>query len=309
MERVQFYKGRLMKFIIICLFICLLNSIIIAGAWTQKKGGYYFKIESSYLKTGTEFDHRGKELDILEEQFIYKDATFRDISIRIYGEYGLLEKLTIVGKLPFKIYTTQYFLDDLYSQGEVSRSTTGLGDLDAALKYSLIDQPFALSIQSGIKIPMGYEKHPDNEGPRLGTGDIDIESQLLLGQSFYPLPMYASGGIGYRFRRGPLNDEIIYHLETGYSINNWFFKVYFSGIKNTETPPDIYGGAIQLPLSGGGGVLPNVVVGDQDINQISFSASYEFRQGMALEASVYNIISGKNTISGQTFSLGLAIYK
>ena len=89
-------------FIIILVLLPSVKSNILAGAWTQKVGGYYFKIETSYLKATKEFNHNGDELNILEERFIYKDASFRDISIRAYGEYGLFENLTLVGKIPFK---------------------------------------------------------------------------------------------------------------------------------------------------------------------------------------------------------------
>jgi len=81
-------------FITILVFLLGVKSTIQAGAWTQKVGGYYFKIETSYLKATKEFDHNGDKLNILEEQFIYKNASFRDISLRVYGEYGLFENLT-----------------------------------------------------------------------------------------------------------------------------------------------------------------------------------------------------------------------
>jgi len=294
---------------LLLILIITIKSNIQAGAWTQNIGGYYFKFETSYLKTTKEFNHNGKKLDILEEQFIYKNASFRDISLRFYGEYGLFENLTVIGKIPFKIYTTQYFLNDLYSQGEVSRNTAGLGDLRVLLKYGLLNQPFALSVQGGTKIPMGYDKHPENDVPRLGTGEIDFEGMLLAGVSLHPFPLYISGGVGLNKRSSPLHDEIVYHLESGYSLEKWFFKLYFNGIKNTETPPDLYGGEIQLPLPGGGGVTPDYMFGDIDLNQISFTISRELQEGMSIEATLFHILSGKNTISGQTFSMGLAIYK
>ena len=84
---------------------------------------------------------------------------------------------------------------------------------------------------------------------------------------------------------------------------------YFNGIKNTETPPDLYGGKIQLPLPGGGGVTPDLLFGDLDLNQISFTISHLLQEGMSIEATIYEILSGKNTASGRTFSIGLAIYK
>jgi len=299
------YKSVVMIFVL----IVVVKSNVQAGAWTQKVGGYYFKFETSYLKTTKEFNHNGEKQNILEEQFIYKNAFFRDISMRFYGEYGLYEHLTVIGKLPFKIYTTQYFLNDLYSQSEVSRSTVGLGDLRVSLKYGLMNQPFALSVQGGIKIPMGYDKHPENDGSRLGTGEIDFEGNLLAGVSLHPLPIYISGAVGFNKKNSPLHDEIVYHLESGYTLDKWFFKIYFNGIKNREDPPDLYGGELQLPLSGGGGVTPDYMFGDIDLNQISFTVSNELSEGMSIEATIYSILSGKNTICGQTFSIGFALYK
>jgi len=289
--------------------LIILQSNICAGAWTQKSGSYYIKFETSYLKTFKEYNHKGEQLNILEEQFIFKDAFFRDISLRAYAEYGLFNNLTIIGKLPIKISTSGYFLDDLYSQGEVSRTTTGLGDLNVALKYGVITQPVAVAVRGGLKIPMGYEKHPDNGGPQLGSGEIDLQGMVEIGLSLHPLPMYLGGGIGYHNRGGALHDEFVYHLETGYTLDQWFFKLYFNGIKNTKTPPDLYGDEIQLPLTGGGGITPDYIFGDIDLNQISFTLSRQIKEGMSIEATVYQILSGKNTVTGQTYSLGLAIYK
>ena len=298
-----------LKLLLIGFLLILLQSVVFAGAWTQKQGSYYLKFEASYLKTFKEFNHKGDELNILEEQFIFKEAFFRDISIRAYAEYGLFNNLTIVGKLPIKISTSGYFLDDLYSQGDVSRTTTGLGDLNLALKYGVLTQPVAVAVQGGLKVPLGYEKHPDNGGPQLGSGEIDLQGKLELGLSLHPLPMYLGAGIGYHNRGGALHDEIVYHFETGYTLKKWFFKLYFNGIKNTIAPPDLYGDEIQLPLPGGGGITPDYIFGDIDLNQISFTLSREIKEGMSVEATVYHILSGKNTISGQTFSLGVALFK
>lgn len=301
-------KLKLFYTVIVVITFCHIRPLI-AGAWTQSQGGYYLKIETSYLYTTTEFNHEGKKLDILEEKFIYSDASFRDFSLRIYSEYGLLDELTVIGKLPFKAYTTEYFLNDVYTQGKVSRSTLGLGDFNIALKYGILRNPTALSVRGGIKLPLGYEEFPKNDAPRLGTTQIDIEGMLLIGQSFYPLPVYISGGFGYRQRGGDLHDEIIYEFEVGYTWNELFFKIYFNGIKNTTTPKDLYGEELQLPLPGGGGVIPDILYGDQDIHQISFSLNYNFQPGMAIEASIFDVMSGKNTIAGQTFSLGFIFYK
>jgi len=297
---------RIPKLLMLILLLTLLPASMQAGAWVQKKGGYYLKISGNYLRTTQEFNHRGDKLNILEERLIFEDTSFRDINFNIYYEYGLTDYLTIVGNLPYKVLTTsQRELSNYFGSQNKTVTSSGFSDLNLSGRLALIQAPFAISFQGGVKIPLGYEAAPSNDGPRLGTAQMDIEGYLLIGRSLYPLPMYASAAIGYRKRGGRFNDEILFNAETGYTTGDFFFKLYFELLKSTVTPPDIYGQTIITPLPGGGGVLPDIIVGDQDISKISPSISYSINEGMAVQGEIIHILSGKNTISGTTFSLGL----
>ena len=83
-------------------------------------------------------------------------------------------------------------------------------------RYALLVTPVALSVRAGFKVPLGYEPTPPNDGPPLGTGEVDAELHVLAGKSSYTLPFYLSSGLGYRQRRGRFNDEILYAIEEGY---------------------------------------------------------------------------------------------
>jgi hypothetical protein len=58
-----------------------------------------------------------------------------------------------------------------------------------------------------------------------GSGRVEAELQLLAGRSLWPLPMYASGAIGYRVRPGGYADVWLGSLEVGAASPSWFGKV------------------------------------------------------------------------------------
>jgi len=296
-----------MKNIFIITSIVVLTQSVFGGAWVQKKGGHFFKLSIHFMNTNYEFDHEGNRLKILKERLIFDDVYFRDVSFSIYSEYGLSDIVTLVGYLPFKSYTSKRTINTIYQTTDEQITTSGFGDLLLSGRLAIFQKSFALSFQSGIKIPMGYSDQPDNDGPRLGTGDIDFEGQILMGVSLYPLPVYITGGFGYRHRLGELHDELLSHVELGFATGRFLFKTYVEWIKNTNQPPDIYGQPVVTPLPGGGGVLPETIVGDQDILKLSPSIIYYFNQNMGVQLEISAILAGKNTVSGTTFSLALIL--
>jgi len=174
--------------------------------------------------------------------------------------------------------------------------------------YGFLASPVAISFAAGPKIPMGYSKTPENDGPALGTGEVDIEAYLTLGASLYPVPSYLSTAVGYRKRGGRYNDEYYFNAETGYTWGDFFFKAYLELIRNTKVPPDLYGRTIVTPLPGGGGVLPEITIGDQDISKFLPSITWFFRDGMGILAELNHVFAGKNTLSGTTYTLGLVFF-
>lgn len=289
--------------------MCLIlgSSRVGAGAWVQQKGGYYLKFSTAYLATTEEFNHEGRRLAILEEQPAFDDASFRDLNLTGYLEYGLSQRLTLIASLPFKTLRAERTVrigGGLLEQREIA-NTAGLADVALSLRHALLSSPLALSLQGGLKLPLGYEKQPANDGPPLGTGSPDGEFHLLLGKSLYPLPVYLSSGLGYRRRGGRLHDEVLYTFELGYTLGPVLFKLALDGLKNTSPPPDISGRLVLNPLPGGGGTLPELIAGDQDVVKFNPAIIYTFRPGLDLQGEILYIAAGKNTLSGTIYSLGI----
>lgn len=301
------YKPIRLKFNTVFILVLALCSQALAGAWTQPQRHYFFKVASSFFSTDEEFNHQGKRLEIMDEQTAFENASFRDINVNTYLEYGLTDRLTLVATLPFKGLSTQR---DVLIGGGAERlkerlHVVGPGDLTLSGRHLLLAAPLTLAVQGGIKLPLLYDERPNNNGPPLGSGTVDGEVHLLAGRSLYPLPSYLTGSIGYRRRGGRLHDEVIYAAEVGYTVGRALIKLTLDGVQNTSTPPDIAGNFVVTPLAGGGGVLPDLVVGDQHIVKLSPGIIYEWRQGVSLQAEAIRVVAGTNTLSGTIYSLGL----
>ncbi len=294
---------------LVLLMLIVSSDQVRAGAWVQSKRAYYFKLSASYFSTTREFNYRGVRLDLFEEHPAFTDASFRDVNLKTYLEYGLSDRFTVVSNLQFKALRarrTALVGSGLVQYREVVH-TTGFADLSLSLRYALLVSPLALSLQGGIKQPLGYEKTPSSDGPPLGSGEVDGEVHVLLGKSLYPLPFYLTPDLGYRRRGGRLHDEILYAVEAGYTAGRLLFKLALDGLQNTTVPPDIAGQTVVTPLPGGGGALPDLIVGDQHIAKFSPALIYTLSPGLSLQAEILHVLAGKNTLSGTTYTLAFVL--
>ena len=297
---------RVLVIVAAVLVLPLVTNRALAQAWVQPKGGYFFKLASGYLETDEVYNFRG-DLEHISERDFGVTNWFRDVTLEAYLEYGLWERLTLVGKLPFKILTTVRIESLAGFEGARFEITNGgLSDLMLWLRTPLIRKRIAISFQPGVKIPLGYEREPDNLGPPLGTSYVDAEANLYAGISLYPLPGYISGGAGYRHRGGPFADEIPFSVEGGVTIGRLFAKLRFEGLKSTVEPEDFLGQEIILPLPGGGGATPeSPLVGNRDEFKVMPTAAFSFSDRFALMAEVYAVVAGKNTVAGTTYVIGM----
>ena len=282
-----------------------------SGPWVQGKRAYYLKLSSSYLSTTREFNYRGARMDLFEEHAGFTDGSFLDFNLTTYLEYGLGDRVTVVSNLQYKALRSSR--TGLIGGGVVRFReivhTNGFADLGLSLRYALLVSPLALSLQGGAKMPLGYDRSPSNDGPPLGTGEVDGELLVMAGKSLYPLPLYLSAALGYRSRGGRLHDEILYAVEAGYTAGRLHFKMGLDGVENRSAPPDIYGRTVVTPLPGGGGVLPDLVVGDQHFAKVNPALICTLKPGLLLQADVFHVLAGKNTLSGTAFALGFVLVR
>ncbi|MDH3214692.1 MAG: hypothetical protein OEN01_00195 [Candidatus Krumholzibacteria bacterium] len=290
---------------ILAVIIGLSLSPVLAGdtaaqAWTQARGDYYGKFFTSYLFATEELDFQGDRQEIFASRLSVTGAWFRDVSYTGYVEYGLTDRYTIVATAPLKILTTRetQIIGPGLPPVRVTRTLGGVADLWTSLRGQILLEPIALSAQAGVKIPLGYEENPVENGqplPPLGTAHVDGEIHVYVGKSLYPLTGYISAGIGYRLRGGRLNDEVVYNVESGYTLGPVFLKLRLDGVENTKNPPDL-----SSPTN-------NAIVGDQDWLKLNPVSSYSLTERFSIGFELFHVLVGKNTLAQTTYALSAVV--
>jgi hypothetical protein len=274
-----------------------------AQAWTQSRGRWYASLTGSYLETEEEFNYRGAEQPIYAEDPARSDVVYRELASSLYLEYGVRERLTLVVASAYKNVRISETIQLVagYPPQEAIRTNYGFSDLWLSGRAPLLRRRAVASVQCGVKVPLGYDPTPDNGGPPLGTGEVDGDFGAHVGAGLGRA--YVSGGGSYRVRGGEFHDEWWLDAEAGGTMSRWFVKARLEGVRNSQDPPDLAGYTVETPVSPG--VLNQVVVGDQDVTKFIGQIAFEIAQGWSVVGDVYHVLSGKNTISGTTFAVGI----
>ena len=275
--------------------VALLHSAAFGGAWVQKTRGYFFKLTAAYLYTTEEYDNEGNIRRIREGEPGISNTSYKEISATGYLEYGVTKRLTMVANLPFKIVTstrTEDNSDGLMRNVEVV--TGGLSDLTLSGRFLLFGASTPLSIQAGVKLPMGYKATPPDGGAPLGSGKVDVEGWVLAGASIWPIRAYATGQIGYRIRGGTgIADEYLFQVEGGFTPGNWLAKATLEGVYSEGSSDDQESST--------------VVITNQDVLKVIPTIAYRFHYRFAVGAELIHILAGRNTIAGTTYSVGILL--
>ena len=258
---------------------------VAGGAWTQSERGYYPKLSGLSFKTTEELDPDGESMSRVG------DGELTDIGLSAYLEYGLTDRLTLVASMPFKEVEETRFIGGREQGVGAKQSSSGFGDLESRLRWLLRSDPVVLSVALGGKIPLGCDVTTSTRVP-LGTGEFDGDVRMLAGRSFYPLPLYTTGELGYRKRGGRFSDEILYSAEAGYTVDKLMLKANVSVVHTLGDCGD---------ASQGGGLI-----GDQNTLKLSPGLIYSVRPRMQLSFDAISVANGYNTAKGTTFVIGAA---
>lgn len=121
-----------------------------SSPWTQERGGGFFQIS-------------GYSIDSYERLFDDDDGSFRtgreitDSTLEFYGEYGISDRLTLIGNLPFKFQESGKAVSNptltptTIAAGDLSR----LGNVRVGLRTEFIDRAALFSGQLDLEIPTG----------------------------------------------------------------------------------------------------------------------------------------------------------
>ena len=275
--------------------VALSHSAANGGAWVQKERGHFFKLTAGYLYTTEEYDNRGNIRSIREGEPGISNTSYMELSATGYLEYGVAKRFTVAANLPFKVVTsrrTETSTEGLVRNVEVV--TGGLSDLTLSGRFLLFGTVTPLSIQAGVKLPLGYDATPPDGGAPLGSGKVDVEAWVLGGASIWPIRAYATGQAGYRLRGGAgIADEYLFQIEGGFTPGNWLAKATLEGVHSKGAADDQQSST--------------VVITNQDVLKIIPTIAYRFHRRFSVVTELIHIIEGKNTVAGTTYSAGIVL--
>ncbi len=251
----------------------------LAGAWSQPKGHYYAKL-SGILYTSDEVYN---DMGVRQAQGMDNDS-FDGTQGFLYVEYGLQDRLTIIGQVNAGVLAS---MNDL-----VKSETTGIGDFDIGAKYQLVDGPIVLTPFVTMKIPTGYNEHYD---PPMGTGNADLELRLLAARSLYPLPLYIGVESGYRFRKGEYSNQIPYFVELGATPQpKLFVKGYVAGVDTRVGSEESIG------------EVGNLQVSEGNFAKMGINGAYNLTGRLWIDILAERTFDGENVGAGVSWGFGVS---
>lgn len=207
-----------MKNLFTLLLLLIGTTTLLAGPWPKPKGQAYLKLYEFWLQFDQHYTSNG-EID--------PNATLGLYNTALYGEYGITDRLTVFGNVPFfsrNVINTQVSgtRGDVLIPGE---AINGLGDADLGLRYGLTKagSPIALAASLTLGLPLG--ESAGGEQMNLQTGDGEFNQMLLLkaGKSFRfgdNTDAYVSAFAGVNNRSNGFSDEFRFGLEGGVNLLN-----------------------------------------------------------------------------------------
>jgi hypothetical protein len=276
------------------LFTCVLLGPLLGfsqSGWTQPRHGLFVKADVSVTSATRYFTSLGNDLET---------NPFRAIGLSAYAEYGLHDRVTLIGQAPLlkaHAYST-------------TRPVIGQGDLAAHIKYRFTKLKWPVAASLGVELPTGRANASaeDKVLPGVlinlptGDGELNFWGTLAGSKSFgkFYATLFTAYNLRTQYDGKAFRDLVQVGGELGYQPGK---KLWLNLKARTQ-------------LSLGEGQHPELsfVRGDAStFSVVSGEAYYKalpnwgFSAGVAVPSGL--LVPFRNVYAAPTFSLGVAFQK
>lgn len=269
--------------------ILLTAHIAFGGAWPRTQGTGFVQLGLSTIGYNKVYGDDAKKHAV--------GGDVRDNVLQVFAEIGVARNFAVSLAVPFKFITA-----DPNAPATASFSKSGIGDIDLAGRYTLVNRNgFAFSSQLLLGLPTGDSKDP--HGILLGDGEFNVLAKFLAGKSFYPVPLYVSGGIGYDFRTKGFSDDVLYDLEIGYGLfqSRLYVILLISGRESISNRPTLLPkGSIEEAANRIGLYTQN-----QEFTAIAPKLFFKANSHWGISLSYFTAAHGRNVAGGAVLAGGV----
>ena len=281
-----------MKYFGLALLLLIQISSFAQSGWVRNKGGYFVQGSVSAFSSDKYYNVNG------ELQSSAAGTNFNTYAFKLYGEYGITNRLTGLLNLPL-----------IKSNGlSTTENVYGVGDLRIGAKYQITKSiPFSFSVEAEIPTGKGENLATHKKANDLGIreqinlpttdGEFNVWSTLALSSSTKSGKYYGSIFTSLNLRTEGLSHQLKSGVEIG---SFWFDKLWVIGKLN-----------FQESLSNDPEPVPFLYGEGSEFTTYAFTAIYKLNQHFDLTAEYADyagfITSQKNIYDGASFSIGLAL--
>lgn len=218
-----------MKRLIIISVFNLMAISLFAGGWVEPKGGFYIKLDQSFLKATAYYDPQGNRIPI---------RTVGTYTTSLYARYGVHKKVTLFAYVPFLVRNTLNETvgrqTDRTLQSGVAKN--GFGDMNIGAQYGFYQKHgLALSLSGMLGIPSGSTSDPNG----LFTGDGEFNQLLQFdagyGKGIGKQVIYGNVYLGFNNRTKGFSEEFRWGLEIGATLwKRVFIALKADGIESFQ---------------------------------------------------------------------------
>lgn len=263
------------------------------GQWSKGKGNGYYKLSAWYLNTDQHYTDTGN---------IDPNVTRSQFNVNLYAEYGLTEKLDIIGYIPFYARATQnnIFSGTNGSLTQEGEAISSIGDIDLGVNYNIYKgNQWAASVKLLLGIPSGEDNGGSDGSYQTGDGEFNQYLSGALGYSttFKGTPFYLKSYLGYNNRSQNFSDEFRFGLESGLNIFNK--KVWLIG--RLDVVKSLQNGSLSAQNNTQGSIFANNI----EFVGVGLEASYYITRKLGISLTYGGAVSGRIIAANPSISGGV----
>ncbi|MBS7566969.1 hypothetical protein KHS38_21370 [Mucilaginibacter sp. Bleaf8] len=265
---------------ILTLAACLLISFEAYCGWPTRPRRLVVSPTLSFFHSTSDWDRNGNS--IRREN----NGSFNSTSFSLYSEYGLSRRFAVTASIPYINYSLK---DAVYGTNSVS----GLGDLEAGLKYYLanIAYKYYFTLQGTVILPLYSSSKPLGYAQNGGELRLGFSGAGKLGSKFYSLSL-ENGVRQYFGTDGPIQDR--YSASFGITLDRKFRDQLTLGASGLISASSIKAYTQNI-----------YTTRDFSYTQVSLSYGHSFNTKTALFLSAGQFVTGRNTGIGTTGTVSL----